>query len=641
MFDAIFNRKDTATLDMGQKNKGIALPKRTNAAETASILKALDRSQAVIHFKPDGTILFANENFLSAMGYSLAEIQGQHHKMFVMSSYAQSLEYKEFWNKLAKGEFQSAEYKRLAKGGREVWIQATYNPIIDKNGNVIKVVKYATDITQQILQAADYSGQVDAINKVQAVIQFDLDGTIIDANENFLTTVGYSIDEVKGRHHRMFVGDEYAASEEYQSFWKSLAAGNSHAAQYKRYGKGGKEIWIQASYNPILDPDGKPFKVVKYATDITEQTIQAADFSGQLDAIHKAQAVIEFNLDGTIRKANENFLQTVGYELHEIKGKHHKMFVAKDYATSSEYQRFWEVLANGQYQAAEYKRIVKGGQEIWIQASYNPIFDPEGKPFKVVKYATNITDQVLARDEAARVSTVVDQNLDKILASVGDANAQTLSATNASANTLLTVQSVASASEEFQASAQEIARSMELSRMEVEKAMSEAANADGSTQQLSSAAGAMNNIVEVIQDIAGQINLLALNATIESARAGEAGKGFAVVASEVKSLANQVANATAQISTEIQGMQSISGDVVNRLESIKGAVVSVETSVTSVASAVEEQVATSSEITSSMQTAASAVDEINSNLGSISEAIDSANTFAEEGSQLYRSIKVA
>lgn len=641
MFDAIFSRKDTTTFDIGQKSKGAALSKRKNATESASILNALDLSQAVIHFKPDGTILFANENFLNAMGYSLSEIKGQHHKMFVMPSYSQSLEYKEFWHKLSKGEFQSAEYKRIAKGGREVWIQATYNPIIDKNGNVIKIVKFATDITQQILQAADYSGQIDAINKVQAVIEFELDGTIRDANENFLTTVGYSIDEVKGRHHRMFVDDKYASSEEYHSFWKSLAAGNSHAAQYKRYGKAGKEIWIQASYNPIFDPDGKPFKVVKYATDITEQTMQAADFSGQLDAIHKAQAVIEFNLDGTITDANENFLKTVGYELHEIKGKHHKMFVEKDYSTSSEYQRFWEKLAGGHFQAAEYKRIAKGGQEVWIQASYNPILDPEGKPFKIVKYATNITDQVLARDEAVHVGEIVDQNLDKILASVGDANAQTLSATNASANTLLTVQSVASASEEFQASAQEIARSMELSRMEVEKAMSEAANADGSTQQLSSAAGAMNNIVEVIQDIAGQINLLALNATIESARAGEAGKGFAVVASEVKSLANQVANATAQISTEIQGMQSISSDVVNRLDSIKGAVFSVETSVTSVASAVEEQVATSSEITSSMQTAASAVDEINSNLGSISEAIDSANTFAEEGSQLYRSIKVA
>ncbi|UTW56847.1 PAS domain-containing protein [Kordiimonas sp. SCSIO 12610] len=614
---------------------------KKSAAETDAILAALDRSQAVIHFKTDGTIISANDNFLNAMGYSLNEIQGKHHKMFVTPEYAQSLEYKEFWNRLAKGTFQSAEYKRIAKGGREIWIQASYNPIMDKKGNVVKVVKYATDITAQTLQNANYHGQIEAINRVQAVIEFDLEGHILDANNNFLNAMGYSMDEIRGHHHQMFVDPDYALSSEYANFWKSLAAGNFHSAQYKRFAKGGKEIWIQASYNPIFDPNGKPFKVVKYATDVTDQVLKAADYSGQLDAIHKAQAVIEFDLDGTIRIANDNFLNAMGYSLPEIQGKHHRMFVEEGYGNSTDYQRFWETLARGEYQSAEFKRVAKGGKEIWIQASYNPIFDPDGKPFKVVKYATDITDQVHAREEASRVGEVVDSNLEKILVSVGDANSRTLSATHASSNTLQTVQSVASASEEFQASAQEIARSMELSRMEVEKAMVEATNADDSTQKLSSAAGAMNNIVEVIQDIAGQINLLALNATIESARAGEAGKGFAVVASEVKSLANQVANATAQISDEIQGMQSISGDVVSRLEGIKGAVVSVESSVTSVASAVEEQVATSSEITSNMQTAASAVDEINTNLGSISDAINNANAFAEEGSQLYRSIKVA
>jgi methyl-accepting chemotaxis protein len=642
MFDAIFNRgaEENTRVTSDPLNHASGSNIKNTTAEMQFILAALDQSQAVIHFKTDGTILTANDNFLSAMGYSLGEVKGKHHSMFVTADYAQSLEYQEFWANLAKGKYQSAEYKRIAKGGKEIWIQASYNPILDKNGNVQKIVKYATDITSQTLKAADHKGQIDAVNRAQAVIQFDLDGKILDANENFLETVGYALHEIRGRHHKMFVGAEHASSQEYQDFWKNLSAGNYQAAQYKRYGKGGKEIWIQASYNPIFTPDGKPFKIVKYATDITKETIQAADFKGQLDAIHKSQAVIEFNLDGTILNANENFLKTVGYGLNEIKGQHHRMFVEESYANSSEYQYFWAKLARGEYEAAEYKRIAKGGKEIWIQASYNPIFDPEGNPFKVVKYATDITDDVVAREEANHVSEMVNDNLDKILSSIGDANTRTSSATGASSNTLQTVQSVASASEEFQASAQEIARSMEISRVEVEKAMHEANTADDATQKLSSAAGAMNNIVEVIQDIAGQINLLALNATIESARAGEAGKGFAVVASEVKSLANQVANATSQISDEINGMQNISGDVVTRLEGIKGAVVSVETSVTSVASAVEEQVATSQEITSNMQTAAGAVDEINSNLGSISNAIDNANNYAKEGSELYRSIKV-
>jgi methyl-accepting chemotaxis protein len=640
MFDAIFNRsiENNTGVDSNSLNYASDSNIKNTAAEMQFILAALDQSQAVIHFKTDGTILTANDNFLNAMGYSLSEVRGKHHSMFVTPEYAQSLEYQEFWANLARGKYQSAEYKRITNGGKEIWIQASYNPILDKNGNVQKIVKYATDITEQTLKAADHRGQIDALNRVQAVIQFDLDGNILDANENFLQTVGYDLHEIRGRHHKMFVASDYAASQEYKDFWKNLSTGKFQAAQYKRYGKNGKEIWIQASYNPIFTPDGQPFKIVKYATDITEETLQSADYSGQLDAINKAQAVIEFNLDGTIRDANENFLQTVGYSLEEIKGNHHRMFVEDNYANSSEYQYFWAKLARGEYEASEYKRIAKGGKEIWIQASYNPIFDPEGKPFKVVKYATDITEQVIAREEASHVSEMVNDNLDKILASIGDANSRTSSATDASSNTLQTVQSVASASEEFQASAQEIARSMEISRVEVEKAMHEANTADDATQKLSSAAGAMNNIVEVIQDIAGQINLLALNATIESARAGEAGKGFAVVASEVKSLANQVANATSQISNEISSMQNISGDVVTRLESIKGAVVSVETSVTSVASAVEEQVATSQEITSNMQTAAGAVDEINSNLGSISGAIDNANNFAKEGSELYRSV---
>jgi methyl-accepting chemotaxis protein len=641
MFDTIFSRKENNNHSASPRTQGASPSIKGSASETASILKALDRSQAVIHFKTDGTILTANENFLNAMGYRLDEIKGQHHRIFVPADYAQSVEYKDFWQRLANGEFQAAEYKRIAKGGKYIWIQATYNPILDKNGNVVKIVKYATDITQQTLEAADYHGQINAINRVQAVIQFDLEGNILDANENFLKTVGYSLAEIKGQHHRMFVDSEYSMSNEYHNFWKSLASGKSHAAQYKRFGKNGKEVWIQASYNPILDPDGKPFKVVKYATDITEEILQNADFKGQLEAIHKSQAVIEFNLDGTIKTANENFLNTVGYSLEEIKGQHHRLFVDDAFANSTEYKRFWDALSRGAYQAGEYKRVSKGGREVWIQASYNPIFDPDGNPFKVVKYATDITDQVHARDEAARVGEIMDTNLEKILSTVGEASSQMSAAANASTHTLQTVQSVAAASEEFQASTQEIARSMEASRGEVSKAMDEANSADQSTRQLTEAAGSMNNIVEVIQDIAGKINLLALNATIESARAGEAGKGFAVVASEVKSLANQVANATAQISEEIQGMQNISSDVVTRLEGIRGAVVSVESSVTSVASAVEEQVATTREITSGMQTAATAVDDINSNLGTISNSVETANTYAREGSEMYRSLKAS
>ncbi|WP_322097540.1 PAS domain-containing methyl-accepting chemotaxis protein [Pelagibius sp. Alg239-R121] len=497
----------------------------------------------------------------------------------------------------------------------------------------------ASGAAQNKLGAGEMEMMLAALDKSQAVIHFKPDGTILFANENFLGALGYALDEIQGQHHSMFVEPGYAKTAEYQQFWESLAQGNYQAAEYKRITKDGSEIWIQASYNPILDKSGKTVKVVKYATDITAQTLQNADYRGQIAAVNKSQAVIAFELDGTIIEANENFLGALGYALDEIKGKHHRMFVEPAFAQSAEYKAFWEALGRGEYQADEYKRVTKSGEEIWIQASYNPIYDPNGKPFKVVKFATDITAAVLARQEADRVGKLVDENLDKILNSVGSANEQSATAASASSQTLQTVQSVAAATEEFQSTANEIGRSMETSRTEVSKALEEVVTADESTQKLTNQAQAMNSVVDVIQEIAGQINLLALNATIESARAGEAGKGFAVVASEVKSLANQVANATGQISSEIGGMQSVCGDVVERLQSIRGAVQAVETSVATVAGAVEEQTATTREIAENMQAAATAVGDINTNLDTISGAVGDANSFAKEGTELFRSLK--
>jgi methyl-accepting chemotaxis protein len=242
--------------------------------DEAARLAALDKSQAVIDFKMDGTIITANANFLNAMGYTLDEVRGRHHSMFVEPAYKDSAEYREFWAKLNRGEFQAAQYKRLGKGGKEIWIEASYNPLIGKNGRPFKVVKYATDITRQRMEQAESAGKIDAIGRSQAVIEFQLDGTILTANENFLKTLGYSLDEIKGRHHSMFVEPAVRDSNDYRAFWEKLRKGEFQAAQYKRIGKGGKEIWIEASYNPIFDANGKPVKVVKFATDLTARKQQ-------------------------------------------------------------------------------------------------------------------------------------------------------------------------------------------------------------------------------------------------------------------------------------------------------------------------------------------------------------------------------
>lgn len=254
---------------------------------------------------------------------------------------------------------------------------------------------------QQQRDLADYSGQVEAIRKSQAVIEFETDGTIIDANENFLAATGYTLAEVQGRHHSLFMPDDDKRSLEYKQFWASLARGEYHAGEFKRVGKGGREIWIQATYNPILDNEGVPFKVVKYASDVTLQKTRSADHAGQIEAIRKSQAVIEFRMDGTILDANENFCKTVGYSIDEIRGKHHSMFASGDYGRSSEYRDFWASLNRGEFRAGEFQRVARGGRELWLQASYNPILDLNGKPFKVVKYAADITEQKLLMKQLA------------------------------------------------------------------------------------------------------------------------------------------------------------------------------------------------------------------------------------------------
>ncbi len=569
--------------------------KLVHARETESEAKldALNKSQAVIEFPPDGTIIDANENFLQTLGYQRDEIKGKHHSMFVEHDEAHERAYREFWDKLRHGEYQVAEYKRIGKDGKEVWIQASYNPIMDERTHKpLKVVKFATDITEQKMKNAQYEGQIDAINKAQAVIQFDMNGTIVEANENFLNAVGYTMDEIRGKHHSMFMPAEERDSLAYKQFWAKLNRGEYDANEYKRIGKGGREIWIQASYNPIYDMNGKPVKVVKFATDITEQKLKAADLAGQIDAINRAQAVIHFDLEGNILEANENFLNAMGYRLEDVKGKHHRMFVAPAYARSEEYTNFWRKLARGEYDAAQYKRYGAGGREIWIQASYNPIYDMNGKPFKVVKYATDITAKVHATQQVA----------------------------NASQATLQNVQSIAAASEELSASTGEIAKNMSMTRSAVDDIHSKTTAADSATRNLERASGAMDEIVQLIERIASQINLLALNATIESARAGEAGRGFAVVASEVKNLAQQTSSATSQISKEISGMQSISGEVTSALLAISDGVNSVREFVSGVAGAVEEQGAVTREISSNMQTAAQGVEDIDRGLQAIAAA---------------------
>lgn len=360
---------------------------------------AINNTQAVIHFSLDGVILDANEIFLETMGYERQEILGRPHSIFVSAEDAGSQEYNWFWKSLANGEHKSGEYCRIRKDGENVWLQAVYSPIFDLAGRPIKVVKYASDVTAEKLRRADYEWQIKAIQKSNSVVTFDMYGTILDANDKFLEATGFALDEIKGRHHRMFVEPTHAYSAQYAAFWTDLRRGRHNSGLFKRFDKSGKELWLQASYNPIFDASGKPIKIVKYASVVTEERLLQAEHQGQIAAINSAQCVISFDLDGTIIDANENYLNATGYCFADVRGHHHRMFITSQEAESAEYHAFWSDLASGRFRSGEYKRIGKDGRELWLQATYNPIFDPSGRPFKIVKYAIDITTEKLRQSD--------------------------------------------------------------------------------------------------------------------------------------------------------------------------------------------------------------------------------------------------
>jgi methyl-accepting chemotaxis protein len=531
----------------------------------------------------------------------------------------------------------------------------------------------------------DMKGQLAAINKVMAVIQFTLDGKILDANENFLRALGYSLEEVRGQHHSMFVEPAYRQSAEYRLFWEKLGRGEFDAGQYKRIGKGGKEIWIQASYNPIMDANGKPFKVVKYATDVTEQKMRNADFEGQLAAISKAQATIQFSLDGKILTANENFLMTVGYTLEEIRGQHHSMFVEPGHRTSAEYRLFWEKLGRGEYDANQYKRIGKGGKEIWIQASYNPIMDANGRPFKVVKYATDVTAQVMASQalqlavkqtqdavsaakendltqripmdgkagEIATLCSGVNGLLDAMTTVIAEIKSSAHEVTNASAEISTSTTDLSQRTEEQAASLEETSASMEQISATVKKNAENAqqANHSASTtrdvadrggQVVAKAVEAMARIEEssrkiadiigVIDEIARQTNLLALNAAVEAARAGEAGRGFAVVASEVRSLAQRSSQAAKDIKDLITNS---SGQVKEGVELVNRA----GTALSEIVESIKQVASVVADIASASNEQATGIEQVNKALTQMDEVTQQNSALVEENAATAKTLE--
>ncbi len=643
------------------------------------IINAINACLVYSEFDLNGNLLNANSNFLESMGYSLEEIVGKHHRQFVDTNSANSADYAQFWSDLGSGLSKSDVYRHVRKDGGPVWMQAVYSPVKDEMGRVFKFIAIANDVTAQ----KHFESQIEAVNQSQAMVEYGIDGSILKANEKFLSIFGYSsLEELKGSNHNVLVSEKHRNSTEYRDLWAKLKRGESDAGQYHRVDRNGKDIWLQSLYAPLLDLNGKPFKVLEYAADITEQTVKNSNYEGQLAAISRAQAVIEVDLNGIVLTANGNFCSSTGYNLDEIVGKHHSMFVLDEDRRSSSYKEFWDKLARGEHIVGEYQRVDRSGTHIWLQASYNPIFDLNGRPFKVVKYATVTTEQVNAREELkSKVSTILEvvsaaargdltqiitidgqdpigqmgsglagffADLRKSMASIADnasalagaseelssvsnqmsANAEETSAqaivvSAASEQVSQNVQTVATGVDELNAAIREIAKNATDAAKVSQQAVTVANTTNQTIAKLGESSAEIGKVVKVITSIAEQTNLLALNATIEAARAGEAGKGFAVVANEVKELAKETAKATEDISHKIETIQSDTCGAVEAIRQISDVINQINDISNTIASAVEEQTATANEMGRNVAEASKGSGEIAQNITAVASAAES------------------
>jgi methyl-accepting chemotaxis protein len=481
--------------------------------------------------------------------------------------------------------------------------------------------------------------QLGAIDANYAVISFNPDGTIIKANQNFLDALGYTLDEVVGQHHRLFCDKQYSNSNEYKEFWKALNQGVTQTSEFKRITKKGDSIFIQASYTPVKNNKGEVVQVIKFAQDVTEKKLQSLDYSGQLEAIGKSQAVIEFNMDGTIIKANDNFLHAIGYELHEIVGKHHSIFCEESYKNSNEYKQFWQKLNEGTFEGGEYLRLGKNGKEVWIQATYNPIMNMDHKPFKVVKYATDITERKNRMFEIEKNVQKLTQSLDNLSEASNSMSNSAQSTMNGSEEISVSitqinqaVSEVSNKTESMLSSITDISTSSSKAEEIAKTAQEQSKNTTNAMLKLDEESEKIGETINIITQIAFQTNILSLNAAVEAATAGEAGKGFAVVAQEVRNLASRSDEAAKEITNAIELIQSLVKNSLDSINKIDKTIEAITNMSTNISSSIAEQEIISNELSSTSLEASQGVNEITNTMVNVSASAKNSGEKSQETS---------
>lgn len=598
-----------------------------------SMVEAISRSQAVIEFNLDGTIITANDNFLSVLGYSLADIKGKHHQMFCENSFVQSPDYRLFWEKLNRGEFQCGEYKRIGRGGKEVWIIASYNPVLGDDGKPYKVVKFATDVTAS---KVELNARTMIMNMTSIVSESDLKGDILSVNDKFCEVSKYSKEELLGKPHNTTRHPDMP-KEVFKQLWSTIGHGKPFRGIIKNRAKDGTPYYVDAVIAPIMGDNGKPKKYLGVRYDITEAEIERQNMRGIFSAINSSYAYIEFDTTGNVLSANKNFQDVMGYSADELKSKHHRAFCEQEYANSNEYSNFWPDLKSGKSKSGIFRRVTRAGKVLWLQAVYAPVMDETGRVAKVVKIATDVTEQqnmIKSVEETAAALSAAATELTATatqMTGTADKTSQESKTAAAAAEEVATgVQTVATNVEEMVASIKEIARSTNESSQMSKMTLAKAQESNATIVKLGASSQEIGDVIKVISSIAQQTNLLALNATIEAARAGEAGKGFAVVANEVKELAKQTAKATNDITNKIGAIQGDAQSAVEAIGGISAAVEKLNGIAGVIAAAVEEQTATTNEISRVVVQSKKGVEDIAGTIKTVSMAANESTSASNQ-----------